>query len=237
MSKRVGRACRQPNDEQEGERTMPRRTTEEISRQPHTGRYDERRGEIADIASRLFAERGYHATSMQDLTDAIGLQRGALYHYINAKKDLLYLIHDRLIQPLNERLRDIDSREEPPEVALREIAHALMQTIHDQRDQVTVFLHEWKAIRGDEGWASVRDSRREFETMVERALERGVEEGVFSLDNVRIATLGFLGMMNYAYTWIEPDGEWDADYIADQFADMYLNGIRATKPARKSTQK
>jgi TetR/AcrR family transcriptional regulator, cholesterol catabolism regulator len=188
-------------------------------------RYDERLGEIADIATRLFADKGYHATSMQDLTEAVGLQRGALYHYISAKKDLLYLIHDRYIQPLLASFRAIEAAQESPEIALRALTHALMHTIHGQRDQVTVFLHEWKSIRSDDRWEEVRASRQELEDIVERTLRRGIEQGVFDVDNVQVATLGFFGMINYGYTWINPDGPWTAAYLADQFYALFLGGV------------
>lgn len=214
-------------DAKDSATTGPSTARAESPRRRNSDRYEQRRTEIVDIASHLFAEQGYHATSMQDLTDAVGLQRGALYHYIAAKKDLLYLIHDRFIHPLLEEFHAIEQREESPEVALRAIAHALMRTIHGKRDQVTVFLAEWRVIRGDEAWTDVRASRREVESVVERLFRRGVDEGVFALSNVRVATLGFLGMINWGYTWVDPDGAWSAEFLADQFCDIYLYGVVA----------
>jgi AcrR family transcriptional regulator len=66
-------------------------------------RYDSRRQEVIDVAARAFAERGYHATSMDDLSEATGLAPGGLYHYIGSKEQLLIAICDTLMDPLLER--------------------------------------------------------------------------------------------------------------------------------------
>jgi AcrR family transcriptional regulator len=183
------------------------------------------KAEIADVAARLFAERGYHATSIQDLSDATGLQRGALYHYIEKKRDLLYSIHERFIDPLLAEAREIEARQEPPDVAIMELAHALMNVISTYHDQVTVFLHEWNTIADEPEWKEVRKSRREFEAIIQRVVERGVSEGMFKIDDVRLATLAFIGMINYSYQWYRPGGRANPDRVADVFGSIFLNGV------------
>lgn len=190
-------------------------------------RRERRKNEITDIAAKLFAARGYHATSIQDLSDATGLQRGALYHYIDSKKDLLYRIHERFIDPILAEAREIQSRALPPDEELRAYAHVLMRNVQNYRDQVTVFLHEWKAMQDDESWEAVRESRREFESILQRAIERGVAEGKLRTDEPRLTTLAFLGMINYSYQWFSPHGRLEPDAIADHFADVFLDGVRA----------
>ena len=73
-------------------------------------RYEARREEIIDIAARVFAERGYHATSIDHLVQATGLQRGGLYHYIGSKEELLFQIHERFIAPLLKRRKKLRLR-------------------------------------------------------------------------------------------------------------------------------
>ena len=89
----------------------------EDARQTRTReRYEGRRQEVADIAARVFAERGYDATSIDDLVEATGLQRGGLYHYMEGKKDLLIRIHGRFIEPLlaeSRRCRATSARRRP----------------------------------------------------------------------------------------------------------------------------
>jgi AcrR family transcriptional regulator len=189
-------------------------------------RYKERRDEVVDIAAKVFAARGYHATSIDDLVQATGLQRGGLYHYMEGKKELLIRIHERFIEPLLEEAREIVARGEPPEASLRMLARALMHDIAVYHDQVTVFLHEWRIIEDDPEWASIRKSRKAFENLVGDVLKRGQEEGVFAIKDQRIALLGFLGMINYSYQWYRPGGRGKPDEIADQFCDIFLEGIK-----------
>src|SRR5579883_1365867 len=136
--------------------------------------HERRREEIDKIAARLFAEKGYHATSIRDLSDATGLKRGALYHYIDGKEDVLFRIHERFIEPLLEEARAIEAAGDPPSDTLRALARALLRDIGSYRDEVTVFLHEWRTIKKDGRWDRVREARREFESVVERTLRRGV---------------------------------------------------------------
>src|SRR3712207_685275 len=115
-------------------------------------RYEERRQEVIDIAARVFAQRGYDATTIDDLVEATGLQRGGLYHYMGSKQDLLIAIHERFLHPLLAQARAIAAEELPPEQALRGLAHALMENIARYTDQVTVFFQEWRTIEGDPRW-------------------------------------------------------------------------------------
>jgi len=190
-------------------------------------RFLERQSEVVDIAAALFAERGFHATSIQDLVEATGLQRGGLYHYMNGKSDLLIQIHERFIGPLLAEAREIASQDEPADVLLRELAASLMRDIATYRNQVTVFLHEWRIIEDDPQWASIRESRKEFESVIEAVLKRGVDQGIFRIADTRLAVLGFLGMFNYSYQWLRPSGRFSSGRIADYFSDIYISGIRA----------
>jgi AcrR family transcriptional regulator len=189
--------------------------------------HEARRQEIVDIAARLFAERGYHATSISDLADASGLHRGGLYHYIGSKENLLFDIHERFINPLLEEAHAIEARGLAPDETLRELARALMHDIATYHDQVTVFLHEWRTVaaRDDKRADEVRAARQEFEAVITRALRRGVEQGMFDIAKPTLAVLAFLGMFNYSYQWYRAR-DLEADEIAEVFCDFFLEGVR-----------
>ena len=194
-------------------------------------KHDGRRDEIVDIAAKLFAARGYHATSISDLTEATGLHRGGLYHYIESKENLLFLIHERFITPLLEEAHAIEARGEPPDVRLRALGHALMRDIATYHDQVTVFLHEWRSVatatKDAERAQRVREARRDFEAVIGRTLRAGVEQGHFKISEPQLAVLGFLGMINYSYQWLKAGHDFDVDTVADAFCGFFLDGIRA----------
>ncbi len=142
-------------------------TAQKASKRPNAHkRYEARRQEIVDIAANVFAERGYHATSIDNLVEATGLQRGGLYHYIGSKEELLFQIHERFIDPLLKEAQEIEARGEPPTETLRALAHALMSDIATYRDQVTVFLHEWKTLGSSQDGPRARKvmaARKQFE--------------------------------------------------------------------------
>ncbi len=155
---------------------------------------------MVDVAARVFAERGFHATSIDDLVEATGLQRGGLYHYMDGKKDLLIRIHERFINPLLAEAERIVAVGEPPDVTLERLAGALMGDIAMFNNQVTVFLHEWRVIENDPEWVEVRRSRKRFEALVEGVLVAGQKQGMFSFKSSKIALLAFR-TTNYSYQW------------------------------------
>jgi len=199
--------------------------TQERRGEGRGSRFEERQAEIVHVAARLFAARGYHATSIQDITDATGLKRGALYHYIEGKKDLLYQIHGRFLEPLLVNVREIMARNGPPEESLIEIAELIMRDMTLYRDEITVFLHEWKIIRDDAKWVEVLAQRREMEGLVQGLLQRGCDEGVFEIKDVRLASLAFFGMMNWTYQWFDVGGHYSAHDVAVEFSNLFLHGI------------
>jgi AcrR family transcriptional regulator len=205
-------------------------------------RYDSKRLEVVDVAARLFAERGYHATSIDDLVEATGLQRGGLYHYIDGKQDLLVAIHERFIDPLLAETRAVEAQNLPADVALRQLCHVLMNGIAEYRDQVTVFLHEWRSIEKGAEWRRIRESRKEFEQTFRSVLSRGLDDGTFVTDDVNLSTLAVLGMINYSYQWYDAKGPRSADELADHFAQILLHGLvgrdrGSSPPARSGAKK
>lgn len=192
-------------------------------------RYEKRRQEIADIAARVFAERGYHGASVSDLVSATGLQRGGLYHYINGKEELLSLVHQRFIEPLLEESRAVLAAGEPPDKTLRMLAHVLLKTVDQYRNQVTVFLREWRNIKNHEAWEAIASARTEYEEIVLGVLKRGSDEGMFSVPDQEMAAMALLGMINYTYQWFDPDGRVSADELADQMINIFLHGVMNTR--------
>ena len=195
------------------------------TRQSSRLRYEKRRQEIADVAARVFAERGYHGTSVSDLVSATGLQRGGLYHYINGKEELLSLVHQRFIEPLLEESRTVTAADAPPDKTLRMLMHVLLRNVEQYRNQVTVFLREWRYIKDHEAWEAIEGARKEYEEIVLGVLRRGSDEGMFSVADQKMAAMALLGMINYTYQWFDPEGRVSADELADQMSSIFLHGV------------
>jgi AcrR family transcriptional regulator len=182
-----------------------------------------RRSELTREAARLFAERGYHGTSIGDLAKALGVQKGSLYAHIESKQDLLYeamsegarAFHDALDAipddlPVTERIR----------LALR--AH--LRVVAEQLDVATVFVREWRYLEGERAEEFLAERRR-YEERFRALFREGRERGALRTDlDENAAVLLVLSAANWAYTWLPADA--DTDELADRFFAILLDGIR-----------
>lgn len=189
-------------------------------------RYQDRRQEIADIAARVFAQQGYHGASIADLVAATGLQRGGLYYYIEGKKELLVLIHERFMEPLLRETYEILAMSKPPDITLRMLIHVLLDVGRRYRDQITVFLREWRNARDDSAWEQIIKVRKEYESILLQVLKQGADEGVFIISDYKMTLMSLLGMVNYTHQWFDPDGRVGSDELADLMSDIFLHGVQ-----------
>lgn len=193
-------------------------------------RYDSKREAVVQAAAGLFAERGYHATTMQDLTDATGLTAGGLYHYIGSKEQLLIAICDELMEPLLAKADALALDELDAEPALRALVAAWVEHVASHRLHMIVFLQERHVIEREPQWRHVAGSRKRFERMLERTLQRVEQEGAATFADRRLTTFALLGMVNHLPQWYRPRGRLTVAQIAGGFCDMVL--ADASLPAR-----
>jgi len=183
-------------------------------------RYDRKQQEVVATAARLFAERGYQATSMQDLTEATGLAAGGLYHYIGSKEQLLIRICDELLEPLLEQARAIVARAAPATDHLHELLRAWLAHIATHRDHMLVFAQERHAIERGPQWREVRRQRKAFEKILDDVLARGEQDGTMAFADRGLTLLALLGMVNHTATWLRPRGRLSPEQIADGYCEM-----------------
>lgn len=191
-----------------------------------------RRNAIVDTSARVFAQRGYHATGIAELCVENDLGKGALYHYIGSKEELLAAIHDRVMDEVIASGERVAAAEGAPSVKLALLGDELLDIITRYPDHVWVFLHEFPALTGERA-EQFRTRRRAFENRVEDILRAGVAAGEFRDVEPRLTALAWLGMHNYTYLWLKRDGATSAHDVARQFADIFVSGIRAEKKKRR----
>jgi TetR/AcrR family transcriptional regulator, cholesterol catabolism regulator len=193
-------------------------------------RYERRRREVVATAARLFAERGYQATSMSDLTEATGLAAGGLYHYIESKDQLLFSICDELLDPLLMRAREILAEETPPEQQLRDLLRAWLAHIASHRDHMLVFAQERHVIEREPQWRRIRAQRKAFEQLLDDVLARGEREGTMVFGDRGFALLALLGMVNYTPQWLRPRGRLSPEQIADGYCELMMRAAQPKPP-------
>jgi AcrR family transcriptional regulator len=189
-------------------------------------RYDLKQRAVVDAGAEAFAQRGFHATSIDDLVEATGLARGGLYHYIGSKQALLFEIFDVLMAPLLERAREIAAAEAPAEARLRELVRVWMAHVDSHRAHMTVFTQERRTLEREEGWERVRADRREFEGILGQILDDGAGAGEFVIADPQLAKLAVTGMVNSTPQWFEAGRRLSAEQVADGYCDLLLAGIR-----------
>lgn len=187
------------------------------------------RDDIVRTAAQLFGECGYERATLEDVAQALGMKKGSLYYHIRSKEDLLYVIHDRLIDELTRNTIAALETADGVEAQLRSVLRVAMRLIAQHHQEVTVFLHERHVFRS-ERWCEIRAKRDAYERLVHGILERGVRQGQVRPLPVALATIGILGMVNWGYQWYRHDGPLGADEIADVFADMVLRGLLYSSP-------
>jgi AcrR family transcriptional regulator len=187
------------------------------------GDSDDRWEHILRVAARLFAQRGYHGTGMTELGEAAGLQRGALYYYIQSKENLLYEISSRHVVEMVQFGEELVKEQRTATDKLLRLSKRLIRTIHDDLDEVTVFFREIGALTGERR-IRVFELRDRFEDVWMRILQQGVSEGAFHrADPLLIKAI--LGMHNYSYLWMKPGGKMQPEEVAQYFCEVLFRGI------------
>ena len=195
----------------------------------------ERGEEVYSAALRLFRQKGYHATSMQDIAAAVGLYKGSLYHYIGSKEDLLVQVFERAMGGvLGDVERIVADGSLGPTAQLRMVVEAHVQAVAENLDALTVYLHEFRALAG-ESLVRVRAQRERYRELVSAIVERGVGLGEFATPDVGIAALGLLGMCNWVAQWYRPGGRLSAREIGGYFADLVLDGLKRDQSLEPNT--
>jgi AcrR family transcriptional regulator len=176
------------------------------------------------VACRIFRERGYHATSMRAIADAIGWQPAALYYYYPSKEELLFSIMENAVDTLSEYVRaHIDPKTAPRE-RLRQAIRAHVELIADHLDELSVFLHEMKSLEPKRREVLQAKSAR-YEHIYRDIINDGIRRGEFVVRDPRLARYLILSACNWIYNWYRPEGSYVPDEISRAFTEMLLRGI------------
>jgi TetR/AcrR family transcriptional regulator, cholesterol catabolism regulator len=187
-------------------------------------RYDRRQQRVVLQAAKVFAERGYDQTSIQDLAQSLGLAAGGLYHYIGSKERLLISICDQLMEPLLEGATALVAEEAPPAGQLRDLVRLWVGHVVEHRDHMLVFQQERHVIERGAQWRGVRSSRKRFERLVDEVLARVEASGDAAFADRRLAVAALLGMVNHTAQWYRPRGRLTPHEVADGYVDLLLGG-------------
>src|SRR5215510_12742571 len=188
-------------------------------------RYDQKLEFILRTSSSIFAQKGYHSTSMRDISRATNVSLSGLYHYCSSKEELLFLIQDncfgRVLQRLEERLREVDE----PTDRLRIFIENHLSFFAANMAEMKVLSHEADSLQGD--MHEHVSSRKDKYTKLARKILREVQEQQNSKQRIdlTVATYALFGMMNWIYNWYDPQGTLKVAALAHNVTQLFLGGF------------
>ncbi len=184
-----------------------------------------REREILDAAAAVFHEKGYAASSIQDVADAVGILKGSLYYYIDSKEDLLFAILQDTHRESMRRLARWQQIEGDPLVRLRAFIEGHVTANIANRIKIGVFLHDFRSL-SPERRADIVADRDTYDSWVRDLVRDGQDQGLVAADlDPKIAAMALLGMMNWTYQWYDPEGDVTPHELARNFADLALAGL------------
>jgi len=185
-----------------------------------------RRRAIEDMASALFRERGYAATSVRDIARALDLQGASLYAHVTSKEDVLWAIVDRAASTF-ETAADraaASSRDGDAASRLAALVRAHVAVIAADPELAGVFITEWRHLspaRRD----AVLTRRDAYEERFRAIIVDGMAAGLFSPTDPAIAATFVLTALNGLAGWYRPGGRLTPDRIADHYAELAVRTV------------
>ncbi len=186
------------------------------------------RQEILRTAARLFQQRGYDATSMNDVAAALKLSKGGLYHHFQSKDEILYEIMNHAMEITQERVLNPVRGIADPEQRLRALIRLHIEVVLSPRDrEITVMLHENHPLPPTLR-KRINSRKKEYVHFLEKLVGE-VQQSHRAKRKVspRAAAFALLGMINWIYQWHKPEGELQTQNLVPQFTDLIFGGILA----------
>lgn len=181
---------------------------------------DARKNLILREAARLFYTRGYHDTSLQDIADAAGLQKGSLYHYITGKEQLLFELLEAVHQFLLSALDDIERQPLSPLGKLQRLLETHARYNAEEVEATGVFYNDFGALNA-EHHAAIVAVRDRYENYLRQLVQQGQAAGeIDSGLDPRLTVMALLGMLNWIHRWYRLDGPVSPDRLAASFAEL-----------------
>jgi AcrR family transcriptional regulator len=179
------------------------------------------------VATRLFARHGFEGTSVQDIVDAAGVTKGAMYHYYGSKDDLLYEVYHQLLTMQMSHLSDIVKGSGTPEDRLRAAAIDVVESSLANLDDMIVFFRSLHMLP-DDRQTQIRAERRAYHDQFRGLVEEGMAAGTFRTEvSADVVVHYFLSTVNQLGSWFRPDGPLTPREVGEQYTDLLVGGLRA----------
>jgi len=182
-------------------------------------------GLFIQAAAKLFYEKGYVGTTIEEISARAGFTKGAFYYYFESKADLLRRIHDLFISKALDDAERIMAGNASPDQKLCMLIDSLIKCIDAYLPYVTVFFNEFHHLEEPNRSEITRKRDRYFSIFLQ-AMTQSVEEDLYRKDiDPRIAVFGLFGMCNWMHKWYHPGGPWTSSDISRNFIEIFRKGM------------
>lgn len=190
---------------------------------PKASDYDDQRDRILALATAAFAELGYASASMSQLAQACGTSKARLYHYFPSKESILFESLDRYTRRLTALAAAVRARGLAPREELAEMVRTLLLEYRDSRERHVSLLNDVKFLAPEQR-DRIRAQQRAVVDAVGDTLARVAPER-FTTAERRPATMALLGMINFTFAWLRPDGPMSYERYAELVIDLWERGL------------
>jgi AcrR family transcriptional regulator len=195
--------------------------------------------DIVAAAAKVFRTKGYHAATVRDIADEVGILKGSLYHHLASKEELLYLVVKEPITQMSRTMGEIAAGDGTAADKLRRAIAAHLEAFDRHFPHLFVYLREREAVKR-RFREMIGFSPKEYERYWQQILREGIENGEFRSDlDIQVVSYGLLGMLNWLYKWYNPQGRLSVQEVAEQFTLLALSGLSAeeARPRRAAPKR
>lgn len=190
-----------------------------------------KRDAVLETAVKLFNERGFHATSLTDVADALNVTKPTIYHYFTNKDEILFACVRRGVESIRDAALDVESRGGNGMERLK--AHmrnyAIVMTNDFGMCVTRTADHELSA----DSRKRFRAMKRETDVTIRRVVEEGMRDGSIAPGDARLVTFTLAGALNWIARWYDSKGPLTREQIADGCVATLVQGLAPRSTATK----
>lgn len=188
-----------------------------------------RKNEIIEGSMRLFAQYGYHSTSLNDVASKIGVTKATLYYYFRSKDEIMKAILERSMARMDKVL-DLDKSTLSPQDKLRQFVQYHIVFGSDGAELAKITFDQLNAFP-KKMRTTLRSKEKKVDGVLQRILEQGVADGSITVEDVKIASYAILGICNWTYHWYRPGGRLTPEEISEICVKLLEHGyLRKSNP-------
>jgi len=187
--------------------------------------------EIHGVVGRLFAQKGYHSTSMREIAQEMKMNPSSLYHYFRSKEDILFTLMNDAMDDALTTLNKICATPLPPEERLERVLGFYTQYYAGNQERLILLVNEMNSL--SEGHRQILiKKQQQYVGLIRSILEELEAQGRLKPIHASVAVFAFFAMVHYTIKWYRPDGPVSLDDLTQSFSEIFTRGILVSKPGQ-----